>query len=104
MYISIKTLIKIGKLICWIDKEQKEIEKKQEEVKKKERKLKEQEMVKNHFIIPCEEPVEVARKFRKKKKKGLFPDVYSEKAQRMKKQIEKEEEDIRKRGVYYIKG
>lgn len=87
-----------------IDKEQKELEKKQEEEKEKQWQIKKQEMIKNHYIIPLEEPVEVARKLRKKKNKGLFPDVNSEKAKRMKKRIEKEEEEIRKKGVYYIKG
>lgn len=86
----------------YIDKEEKQLKLTEEERKEEERKLMIQDMIKRKLVIPMEEPVDVARKYRKKKRTKL-PSLTNEKT-KQEKQIEKEEEEIKKRGIYFIKG
>jgi hypothetical protein len=59
------------------------------------------DMLARKLIIPMEDPVEVSRKFKKKRKVKL-PSLDRDSAKR-EAMVKKEEDEIRKRGIYFIK-
>lgn len=65
-----------------------------------ERGMQIKEMMKKNLVIPVEDPVEVARRYRKSKRKRRLPALAQEKQEKADKM---EDENIRKKGVYLIK-
>ena len=61
------------------------------------------EMIKNRYVIPMENPVEVSRKFKKKRNSKLPSLNRGEKFEKQEARTKREEDNIRKKGIFYIK-